>query len=213
MKKIALVAALAALSAVPMLSHAESTLSTGTSATAKLDFRVTIPKVIYLRVGTGAPGAFGISSTVDLIDFVVPSANLGDGAAIAATAASGDLGTGAVTVRVFANNSNTASLTATTTGKLTHGTADTIAWSEIVATAAALPAASHVFGATTVAHPAWPATGTGAGVATTLTGANKVVAADGKWTFAYANSAPVAAGTYGGINTQNSRVTYTLTTP
>ena len=37
--------------------------------------------------------------------------------------------------------------------------------------------------------------------------------ADAKWTFSYANTAAVPAGTYGGVNVNNSRVIYTATMP
>ena len=36
-----------------------------------------------------------------------------------------------------------------------------------------------------------------------------VVNQDAKWTFTYKNQNVVAAGTYGGVNTNNSRVIYT----
>ena len=36
---------------------------------------------------------------------------------------------------------------------------------------------------------------------------------DAKWTYTYANAAVVAPGTYGGTNTNNSRVTYTASMP
>ncbi|MEO8248433.1 MAG: hypothetical protein ABI589_03600 [Burkholderiales bacterium] len=216
MKNFPLGAIAAAAVAAPLLSQAESNLaaSTATTASAQLDFKITIPKVLFLRVGSGTDFVNG--TTVNLMDFTVPADKLGDGTSVAASSTSGDLGNGAVTVRVFANHGNSATLTASTTGALTNAAAggDTIPWTEIVATAAALPAASHLAGyATTVPHPAFPASGTGVGAVTTLTGTGKVIRADGQWTFAYKNSAPVAAGSYGGVSTQNSRVTYTVTQP
>ena len=36
-----------------------------------------------------------------------------------------------------------------------------------------------------------------------------VVNRDAKWTFTYLNQNVVSAGTYGGVNTNNSRITYT----
>ena len=219
MKKIALVAALGTLFALPMLAHAESDFKTAASgsltATARLDFRVTVPKVLYLRVGTGPLATLGTSSTIDLIDFSVPAANLGDSTAVVATAASGDLTNGAVTVRVFANGgTNNVTLNSTTTGLLTNG-ADTIPWTEIAVTPAALAATTAGYTNGAITHPTFNNTvGGGAGTATVLTPpASKVLRLEGKWTFAYANTAAIPAGTYGGVNTQNGRVTYTAVQP
>ena len=220
MKKIALVAVLSTLFALPMLSHAESDFQTATSgsltATARLDFRVTIPKVLFLRVGTGGAGTLGTSGTIDLIDFAVPAANLGNGTAVAATAASGDLTNGAVTVRVFANGgTNNVTLNSTTTGLMKNSAGDTINWADITVTAAALPTATAGYTNAGITHPTFNNTaGGGAGTATTLTPpASKVVRLEGKWTFAYANTAAIPAGTYGGTTALNGRVTYTAVQP
>ena len=217
MKKLALIAALGTLLSIPMLSHAESNVATAASgalsASAKVDFRVKIPKVLFLRVGTGA-NTLANNTTVDLIDFDVPAANVGDGSSIAATAASGDLTNGAVTVRVFANGGNSATLNSTTTGQLNNGAGDTIPWTEIVASATPLAVATPGYTNAAIVHPAFNNGGSGgAGTATPLTGAGKVIRAESKWTFAYATTAPVPAGTYGGVNVQNGRVTYTASQP
>ena len=74
---------------MPMLANAESNVVTGAgalSASARLDFRVTIPKVLFLQVGTGT--SMATLATVNLIDFTVPAANVGDGSVINATAGS-----------------------------------------------------------------------------------------------------------------------------
>ena len=42
---------------------------------------------------------------------------------------------------------------------------------------------------------------------------SKVIVQDAKWTYSFANSTNVPAGTYGGVNVNNSRVTYTATMP
>jgi hypothetical protein len=45
----------AAVAAAPFAANAESQFVNGTgTASAKLDFRVTIPRVLFLRVGAGA---------------------------------------------------------------------------------------------------------------------------------------------------------------
>jgi len=48
--------ALAGIAALPSAAHAESRFVTGSSALtaqARLDFTITIPKFVYLRVGAG----------------------------------------------------------------------------------------------------------------------------------------------------------------
>jgi hypothetical protein len=203
--KIAL--AVMAVAAVPGVAMAESDVTTGTgsplTASARVDFRITVPKVVYLRVGTGANLAD--DTTVNLIDFTVPAANLGDSTAVAAAAASGDLGSGAVTARVIGNN-GTITFTSTTLGALGNGAGDTISYNQISTAAAVLTSAA--------ALPA-PALADAATTSTTLTpnvGA-KVVNRDARWTYTYLNQTVAAAGTYGGVNTNNGRVTYTASMP
>ena len=41
----------------------------------------------------------------------------------------------------------------------------------------------------------------------------KVVRRDAKWTYTYRNTTVPPAGTYGGVNTNNGRVTYTASVP
>jgi hypothetical protein len=43
--------------------------------------------------------------------------------------------------------------------------------------------------------------------------ASKIIKADARWTYTYANSNLVPAGTYGGVNVRNGRVVYTATMP
>ena len=97
-------------------------------------------------------------------------------------------------------NNGQVTLAASTTGALTNGTADTIAWSEITATSslAALPS------------PTIPNTGAGAASNVTLSSGTKITDRTANWTFSYANSAVVAPGTYG---TTTGRVTYTASMP
>jgi len=200
-------AALFAAAAIgtPMLANADSSTQSGAGAlttSAHLDFRVTIPKVLFLRVGAG--GLFGAAdnTTVNLIDFTVPFANVGDGTSIAATAASGDLGNGAVTA-LLRSNAGVVTLTANTTGALTNTTADTIPWSEIAIANSALvtPAFANTF-----PHlAALPLTGASANFAPAPVA--KVTNVGSTWTFSYKNTNTVPAGVYG--PTANGRVTYT----
>jgi hypothetical protein len=203
-RQLALTLALAA--ALPSVALAESDINTGTgtplTATSRVDFRITIPKVIYLRVGAGADLAD--NGTINLIDFTPAAAVIGDGSAVAATAGSGDLTNGAVTARLIGNN-GTITFTSTTTGAMSNGAGDTISYGQIGTAVAALTSA------TPLAHPALA---DGATTTVTLTpAAGKVTNRDARWTYSYLNSAVVAPGTYGGTAANNGRVTYTASMP
>ena len=192
---------------VPMLVQAESATVSGPgplTTNARLDFRVTVPKVLFLRVGTGVGFGLPANTTIDLIDFVVPAANVGDGSIISATVASGDLGTGAVTA-LLRSNAGQVTLTANTVGALNNGAAgDTIPWSQIAVASAILPAT----GANTLPHTVpLPAAGASANFASAPAG--KITDFSSKWTYTYLNAAIVPAGTYGGVGVNNGRVTYT----
>jgi hypothetical protein len=187
--------ALALALATPLLASAESQLTIGTGdANARLDFRIVVPRVLFLGVGTGAAG-LAANSTIDTVTFDYSS----NPSAIGTGAAAGAITGNVVPVRVVGNNGQI-TLTANTTGALTNGTADTIAWSEITATSslAALPS------------PAIPLTGAGVASNVTLSSGTKITDRSANWTFSYANSAVVAPGTYG---TTNGRVTYTAAMP
>ncbi len=209
-------ALLAATAVTPLLCQAESTFnSTGaapSTATAHVDFQITIPKFIFLRVGTGtgAVNAAGIFTTapatngaVDQITWAPAAGTLGNGVALAGTG--GDL-TGGVETAVLVANNGTVTLTSSTAGALNDGAAgDTISYTTITTTA------SHNNTATTLGAPALA---DGATTTVTLNPApGKVVDQDAKWAYTWANNTIPAAGVYGGVNTNNSRVTYTASVP
>jgi hypothetical protein len=205
-KTLLIKSALALAFAVPMLAQAESQFSSGAgspiTASSKLDFQITIPKVLYLQVGTGANMA--ANATVNKIDFTVPAANVGDSSVVNASAGSGDLGSGTVTAKVVGNN-GTITFTSTTLGALGNGSGDTISFAQI-GTAVATNTS-----ATALAHPALADAAT---TTVTLTPASgKVISRDARWTYTYLNQNVVAPGTYGGTNANNSRVTYTASMP
>jgi hypothetical protein len=195
--------ALAVALVMPFTANAESSFQTGAgalTANARVDFQIVIPKILFLRVGTGAP--LTTNPAVDLITFNVPAASVGNAVAIAGTG--GDLLNGVVTAVVQGNN-GTITLNATATGALTNATADTINYSEIVTTAAIL---------TTATFLAAPTLTNGVSGNVTINPApSKIVNRDARWTYTYANSAIVPPGTYGGINVNNGRVTYTASMP
>jgi hypothetical protein len=196
----------AAAVAAPMLAMAESNFQTGAgplTATAHVDFQITIPKFLFLRVGTGtgtAAGGYATLATIDEITWAPTAAQVGGGT-LAGTG--GDLNTGTETAVVVANNGNV-TLSSTTTGPLSDGAGDTISYTTITTTA------SHNTTTTTLAPPALA---DGATTTTTLTAVGKVVQQDAKWAYTYANATSPPAGTYGGINTNGGRVTYTASLP
>ena len=200
MRNIILKSAVALALGVPLVAGAESAFTTGATtpltASARVDFTIVIPKFVSLRVGTSGAG-------IDLITFTVPAASVGaGGAGIAGTG--GDLTAGVVTARVLGNNGQV-TLTSTATGALSNGVGDTIPFTEITTVASVLTSAT--------ALPAPVLTnGTSAGVLATLTG-TKITNQDARWTYNYANTNVVASGTYGGVNVNAGRVTYTASMP
>ncbi len=197
--------AIAGASVLPTAAQAESKFVTGTAspltASANLDFTITIPKFVYVRIGTGSNMAN--STTIDNLVYTVPAANIGDGTAITGTG--GDLTGGQVTARVIGNN-GTIAFSSQAAGALSNGAGDTISWSQMnvaVATNTSATALSHptlTDGSTTSINLA-PTSGT------------KVTNLDAKWTFTYKNQNIVPAGTYGGVNTNNGRVVYAVSMP
>ena len=168
------------------ITHGHATASL--SASVSLDFRVIVPRVLFVSIGSGSNMA--INTTIDRVDFNVPAGDVGTGNATAATSGSGAY---PVTARVMSNG-NSVSFTATgSAGGLTSG-AQSIPWSQIApVSGGALP------------HPA---IGTGtAGVAATLTASGGIVDKSATWNFSYSNSSPLAAGNY------NGRVFYTAALP
>jgi hypothetical protein len=182
-------------------AQAESNLVTTGNASAKLDFEVKIPRVLFLAIGTATNLAN--NTAVSLVSFDLTAAAapvIGSGTATAAQT---------VAVKVVGNNGQVA-LTSTTTGQMNNGAGEVIPWTEITAgtSDAVIPnpgfnngsAASNVSGSQNV----------------TLNGAStKITNRTADWTFAYANSSNsvYAPGTYGGAGVNNGRVTYTASMP
>ncbi len=181
---------LAMAAALP--ASAESDFQTGAgalNANARLDFRVVIPKFIRFQVG-------GAGNVFDLVEFTVPAANVGDGTDIARTNG------GAVPVLLQGNAGNI-SLIGTTLGPLNNGAGQNISYAEIVPTSSntALDVPILLDGAASTAITVTPNFGT------------QVVNRTANWSYAYSNTNFVAAGSYGGVNINNGRVTYTATLP
>ena len=201
---------MAAAAAAPMLCNAESSTqaTSGQTAAAHVDFQITVPKFLFLRVGTGsnyATGTYAANTTVDLITWTLNTTNVGTGP-LAGTG--GDIGpAGTETAALVCNSGNAVTFTSTTTGALVDTTTDSISYSNITVAAAAGSFATLLNA---------PALADGATTTTTVNGSGHVVKADAKWTFSYANNTVPAGGVYGGGgagNTGNGRVTYTATMP
>lgn len=197
--------AAAGLLILPHSAQAESKFVTGTAtpltASANLDFSVTIPKFVYVRIGTGA--SMATTTTVDHLVYTVPAANVGDGTSIAGTG--GDLTGGQVTARVIGNN-GTIAFSSTTLGAMSNGAGDTISWSQMDVAVASNTTT------TALSHPTLT-DGSTTSINLSPTSGTKVTNLDAKWTFSYKNQNIVAAGTYGGVNANNGRVTYAVSMP
>jgi hypothetical protein len=196
-------ALLAVTAVTPLLCHAESNLNTGggspLATTAHVDFQVTIPKFVFLRIGTGtgsATGGWGVNAAVDLITFAPTPAQVGTGL-LGGTG--GDLTNGVETAVVVANGGDV-TFSSTASAGLSDGAGDLISWATILTNAA------HNSTGTTLQAPALV---NGTTTSITLTAVGKVVQQDAKWTYQYANGTIPPAGTYGGVNVNGGRVTYT----
>jgi hypothetical protein len=173
-------------------SATDSTAS-GYSASVTLSHQISYPT--FLRFQVGAPGATLSAITCNL---TAQAASLGNGTNLPCTG--GDLGSGASTVSVK-SNAGQIRLTATTTGMLLAGAAS-IPYSEILTASndANLPA------------PTLPSGGTSGSVNVALS-AGSVTDRTASWTYTFDNTSLYASGTYGGVNVNNGRVTYTASSP
>lgn len=191
--------AAAVIAATPMMASADSTFTAAASpitASAHADFSVTIPNFLYVRVGIGT--ALATNAGVSLIAFNPVAANLANGTAVTATSG-GDVSPGVVTAQVIGNNGNNITFESIVPNKLLDGAGHSISYAQI----------STVLTTGTLAPPALVDNTT---TITTLTALSGVVNQTATWTYSYLNSIaggiPVA-GTYGGANVNNGRVTYT----
>ncbi len=169
--------------------HAESDVNSGAaaglSATADLNMRVRVPRLIFLRVGTGTN--FADNASIQRVTFAVTGANVGSGVAVAGTPAAG------ITAQVLSNGGNVNFTARGVLNGLAKGTRR-IPWTQIVPTATG-----------TLPHPA---IGNGvAGAASVLTAVNGLVNKTATYRFTYSNSTPMEFGTYDG------QVTYTASLP
>ncbi len=184
-------------------AFAESSQVTGAgalSASANLDFQVNIPGVLRFRIGT-------TGAAIDNIIFDVPAANVGDGTDVNATSG-GDVAAGQVTVELYGNRS-AITLTPTVPANLSNATGDTMPYSEILVSATKGDASGSPLGL----NPNGANLGAVAARAVPVTSGTKITNRTDVWTFVYDNSAAYPAGTYGGVNTNGSRVSWTASMP
>lgn len=176
----------------PLMASAESQLVTGAgSASARLDLRVVIPRVLFLGVGTGAATPLANNGTIDTVtfDFSSNPLDVGTGLAAGSITNTGPTPAGAtVPVRVLGNDGQI-TITATNPANLSSGT-DTIPFTQMSVTSDGALAAPAFGGGTSQPAPT--------GRVTNLTS---------NWTYSYANTVTPAAGNYTG------RVTYTAAMP
>jgi hypothetical protein len=161
---------------------------------ARLDFSITVERFLYLRVGAGTAAAN--NPNVDMVNFAVTGANNGSGSAVA--------GSTKITAQIRGTGGSV-SFTNTTPGSMSNGTHN-VSYSSVSATAAPLPNS-----ATVLNHPGFVNGASSA--STSLVAVNNVVDAGATWTFSYANTAPLGAGTFGATLINNGRVIYTAVMP
>lgn len=175
--------ALALAMATPLLASAESQRVSSGSASARLDFEVKIPRVLFLGVGTGATGLTA-DSNIDTLtfDYSGTPADVGSGT---------DSAKKGVDVRVMGNDGQITLAARGSDSGLVNG-AEVIPWSEILATSS---------DATNLDVPAV------GGTASPMLNSTKVTTRNTTWNYAYSNTNVVAPGTYTG------QITYTASMP
>ncbi len=179
--------AVAMLLAAPIMAAAESSLTNGAgSSAAHLNFRVTIPRVLFLAVGSGSgAGPLANNATVNRATFNYTNNPQAVGTGAAAATMTGRV----VRVHVYGNNGQI-TITATNPANLTSGT-NTIPFSQ--------------FSVVSNSPGTLPAPAMGGGVVSPQLNAatSRITDRRANWTFSYANTVTPAAGTY------NGQVTYT----
>lgn len=174
------VAALGLIAMTPAVAESDFDIGANPSVDASVDFEVIIPRFISFQVGTTGAG------NVDLVQFDVVDPTTGTPVARS--------NGGALTVDLLGNIGDIQIEAATTT--LVNGAGDSLAWDEIDTTSG-----DAGFPAPTLAD------GTITPVTVSPAGPGRIVDRTSTWTYTYANSALVGAGTYQGT------VTYTASAP
>jgi len=157
-----------------------------------------IPRFLRFRVGTNAP-----ATTVDLITFTVPGANVGNATPVAGTG--GDAGGTAANVSVVGNGGQITITEANNSGGngLQHATINTefINYNQIQTTSS---------DAANLQRPIL--SNAGGGTSLPVLNAGNVTNRTATWTYSYLNTTIPTARTYG-TSTRGGRVTYTASMP
>jgi hypothetical protein len=180
---------------------------------ARLNFQVTIPPVLYLRVGSGSAPAYTTGGSRNQIRFDVPFFSMGTGASIAARADDGDICDGPgqchgrLTVRWFNNIGTSTQVSVGVLGEMYNASGRVIPWSEIQVTTSPLASPTPGFSNGAAVHPA---SVPNCPVLTPCPIVTTAGPAEAVWTYSYRNSAVLQAGSYGG-SSRNGRLVYTAT--
>ncbi len=185
------------------LASAESNFATGGAAQSggggaavNLDFQIVIPQFIFFRVGSAG-------ATVDLIEFTPTADEVANATAgIAATAASGDLGSGTVTVSIVSNTTTVANPVVITetndtmSSGLSDGSGNWISYNQINT------------GTNNGLLPAPDLSNSNSNSVSIAPNFGDITNIQAQWTYTYDNpGTPPVAGTYAG------QVTYTAAIP
>ena len=178
-------------------AESDSEVAASPTAAARVDFKVTIPSFLYFKVG--AAGA-----TIDAIEFDLSSEDpeqFGNGTDTYSGTGGSATG-GAVDVRIISNGGQVQIEESNAGGAgLANTATDEIPFSEIGTTAS------------NTDLPAPTLSDSDNNTSTPTLNSGKVTDRTGVWTYEFLNTDVYEAGVYGGVNTNNSRVTYTASIP
>lgn len=181
----------AALLAAPMAAQAAADLvnpaASGDSASANVNFRVIVAKVLFLGIGSGY-NFFANNGLEEVVTWIIDpgSTPFGPQAAVSANSA----GAGAVHVRVFGNGGDINIEASSDAGGLSNGLGQFIDFADIdtVSSAPGLPAPALVNGLSL------PVTLPGSGAGSMIVDQSAV------WTYSFNYSVPLANGDYTGTS-------------
>ncbi|HQR22063.1 MAG TPA: hypothetical protein PLE54_01855 [Burkholderiaceae bacterium] len=182
------VLAIAALLLAGPCAHAASNTASAASGTlstsVNLQFSITIPRFVFLRVGAAA--------SVNTLTYAPTAAQMASGTGVLATGGDTGAGNSDVTVQVTGNTGNVTLTAVTGNPNLVSG-GNTMPWSTLTATSPTGSITAPPFNAGS----------------TVLTAVGGVVNQTGSWRYTWTNppSTVYAAGTYSGT------VTYTAAAP
>ncbi len=167
------------------------------SAAGTLRISVVISPFLRFRVGTAG-------AAINLLTFSPAAANIGD--SVAVVGAGGDVAASTVTVQVQGNSSQITITPTNSSGGLGIGTgvaADgRISYSQL-----------STISSDPTNLPAPVLSNAGGGAVLPVQNSTGVTNRSGTWAYSYLNQTIPSAGTYGGVNINGSRVTYTATMP